>query len=77
MHHFEDSLGPVGEAEAGQPEPGKLKVADLDCGHGIQQEKPEETNQAILTWLNRHWSQRTGSDFPAGSKRADTWWCRG
>jgi pimeloyl-ACP methyl ester carboxylesterase len=28
-------------------------VVTLDCGHWIQQEKPEETNQAILTWLNQ------------------------
>lgn len=27
-------------------------VVNLDCGHWIQQEKPEETNQAILEWLN-------------------------
>ena len=26
----------------------------LDCGHWIQQEKPNETNQAILAWLERH-----------------------
>ena len=25
----------------------------LDCGHWIQQEKPEETNQAILKWLEQ------------------------
>lgn len=28
-----------------------LDVARLDCGHWIQQEKPEETTQAILKWL--------------------------
>ncbi|WP_197740350.1 alpha/beta fold hydrolase [Paenibacillus odorifer] len=27
------------------------EVVNLDCGHWIQQEKPEETNQAILRWL--------------------------
>jgi pimeloyl-ACP methyl ester carboxylesterase len=26
-------------------------VVNLDCGHWIQQEKPAETNQAILNWL--------------------------
>ena len=26
---------------------------DLDCGHWIQQERPEETTQAILTWLEQ------------------------
>ncbi|NUT43847.1 MAG: alpha/beta hydrolase [Thermoactinospora sp.] len=29
-------------------------VVSLDCGHWIQQEMPEETNQAILAWLGRH-----------------------
>lgn len=28
-----------------------VEVASLDCGHCIQQEKPEETNQVILKWL--------------------------
>ncbi|MFK8025934.1 MAG: alpha/beta fold hydrolase [Ilumatobacter sp.] len=28
-----------------------LTEVDLDCGHWIQQERPEETTQAILTWL--------------------------
>lgn len=28
-----------------------VDVISLDCGHWIQQEKPEETNQAIVTWL--------------------------
>ena len=28
-----------------------VEVVNLDCGHWIQQEKPEETNQAILRWL--------------------------
>lgn len=30
-----------------------VDVVNLDCGHWIQQEKPEETNQAILEWLER------------------------
>jgi pimeloyl-ACP methyl ester carboxylesterase len=30
-----------------------VEVVSLDCGHWIQQEKPEETNQAILKWLNQ------------------------
>jgi pimeloyl-ACP methyl ester carboxylesterase len=29
------------------------EVVNLDCGHWIQQEKPEETNQAILKWLDQ------------------------
>ena len=31
----------------------KAEVVNLDCGHWIQQEKPEETNQAILKWLEQ------------------------
>ncbi|MCT9932249.1 alpha/beta hydrolase [Planotetraspora sp. A-T 1434] len=30
-----------------------VEVVCLDCGHWIQQEKPEETNQAILKWLDK------------------------
>jgi pimeloyl-ACP methyl ester carboxylesterase len=30
-----------------------VEVVSLDCGHWIQQEKPEETNQAILKWLEQ------------------------
>jgi pimeloyl-ACP methyl ester carboxylesterase len=30
-----------------------VEVMSLDCGHWIQQEKPEETNQAILKWLDQ------------------------
>ena len=30
-----------------------VDVVTLDCGHWIQQEKPEETNRAILTWLSQ------------------------
>jgi pimeloyl-ACP methyl ester carboxylesterase len=25
----------------------------LDCGHWIQEERPEETTQAILNWLDQ------------------------
>ena len=31
----------------------KAEVVSLDCGHWIQQEMPEETNQAILKWLEQ------------------------
>ncbi len=30
-----------------------LEVQTLDCGHWIQQEKPEETNKILLDWLDR------------------------
>jgi len=30
-----------------------VDVISLDCGHWIQEEKPEETNRAILNWLAR------------------------
>ncbi len=30
-----------------------VEVVNLDCGHWIQQEKPEETNEAILKWLDQ------------------------
>ncbi len=30
-----------------------VEVATLDCGHWIQQEKPEATNRLILDWLSR------------------------
>ncbi len=31
-----------------------VEVVNLDCGHWIQQEKPLETSEAILGWLERH-----------------------
>lgn len=30
-----------------------VDVVSLDCGHWIQQEKPEETNKAIIQWLEQ------------------------
>ncbi|MFJ2299314.1 alpha/beta fold hydrolase [Oerskovia paurometabola] len=30
-----------------------VDVVDLDCGHWIQQELPEETNRVILAWLEQ------------------------
>lgn len=30
-----------------------VEVVGLDCGHWIQQEKPRETTEAILKWLDR------------------------
>ena len=31
-----------------------VEVVGLDCGHWIQQERPEETNQLMLDWLAAH-----------------------
>lgn len=31
-----------------------VEVVSLDCGHWIQQELPDETNQTILNWLDQH-----------------------
>lgn len=36
-----------------------VEVVTLDCGHWIQQEKPAELNDAILSWLRRHDAART------------------
>ena len=30
-----------------------VDVVNLDCGHWIQQELPEETTRAILEWLEQ------------------------
>ena len=30
-----------------------VEVVNIDCGHWIQHEKPEETNHAILSWLKK------------------------
>ena len=30
-----------------------LDIASIDCGHWIQQEKPEDSNKIILSWLNK------------------------
>ncbi|MFD4832688.1 alpha/beta fold hydrolase [Streptomyces uncialis] len=39
------------------------EVVGLDCGHWIQQEKPEETNRAITKWLEQQ-------DAVQGSRRS-------
>lgn len=31
-----------------------VEEVSIDCSHWIQQEKPEETNQAILSWLEKN-----------------------
>lgn len=33
----------------------QLEVQSLDCGHWIQQERPEQTSSLILDWMNRHY----------------------
>lgn len=40
-----------------------VEVVNLDCGHWIQQEKPEETNQAILNWLDRQAATQSRERF--------------
>lgn len=32
-----------------------LEIVDFPCGHWIQQEKPAETNAAMLEWLTRRY----------------------
>ena len=34
-----------------------LQVAELDCGHWIQQERPEQTTELILNWLQKNYSR--------------------
>ncbi|MFY1683434.1 alpha/beta fold hydrolase [Micromonospora sp. WMMD730] len=44
---------PVAKAERLTEFVPNVEVVSLDCGHWIQQEKPQETTEAILTWLGR------------------------
>ena len=37
-----------------------VEVLELDCGHWIQQERPEETSRALVDWLARHAVGRPG-----------------
>ena len=46
----QDSIPKSPNLEAFAP---NLEVISLDAGHCIQQEKPEETNNAIIEWLKR------------------------
>lgn len=46
-----DSVAQADNLEAFVPD---VEEIHLDSGHWIQQEKPEETNRAILEWLERH-----------------------
>jgi pimeloyl-ACP methyl ester carboxylesterase len=45
-----DSVRPAENLTAFVP---NVEVVTLDCGHWIQQERPAETNEAILSWLQR------------------------
>lgn len=42
-----------------------VEVVELDCGHWIQQELPEETNRVLLAWL-----ERSGGGAAAEESRA-------
>ena len=33
-----------------------VEIHHLDCGHWIQQEKPQETTELMLNWLQRHYA---------------------
>ena len=33
----------------------QVETVDLECGHWIQQERPEQTNTAMLAWMQRHY----------------------
>lgn len=44
---------PIAESERLAEFVPDVEVVHLDCGHWIQQEKPDETNRAILKWLEQ------------------------
>lgn len=46
-----DAVGKAPNLETFVP---NVEVVSLDCGHWIQQEKPEETSRIMLDWLKRH-----------------------
>lgn len=50
IHGARDAVAPSDRLKDFVPD---ADVVTLDCGHWIQQEKPEETNRAILEWLDR------------------------
>ncbi len=45
---------PIAKSENLQDFVPNVEVVSLDCGHWIQQEKPEETTRVILDWLEQH-----------------------
>ena len=50
IHGARDAIPPSDKLATFVP---NVDVVMLDCGHWIQQEKPEETNRTILGWLER------------------------
>jgi len=40
-----------------------VEAVNLDCGHWIQQEEPEETTRAILSWLE-HQDASSAPEYP-------------
>ncbi len=45
---------PIPESKNLQEFVPRVEIVRLNCGHWIQQERPEETNRAILRWLKDH-----------------------
>lgn len=52
------------------------EVVSLDCGHWIQQERPDEANQAIVSWLERQDTERSRSEPRAARPSARARWPR-
>lgn len=50
VHGDRDPVAPAPRLQEFVP---NVEVVSLDCGHWIQEELPEETNQMILAWLER------------------------
>jgi len=46
----------VGQSEKMRESVPNLEIHTLECGHWIQQECPNETNELMLDWLGRHYS---------------------
>lgn len=50
LHGDRDPIPPSPTLQTNVP---NAEVAHLDCGHWIQQERPEETNRLVVDWLAR------------------------
>jgi pimeloyl-ACP methyl ester carboxylesterase len=50
IHGDRDPVAPAPRLEEFVPD---VDVVSLDCGHWIQEELPDQTNQTILAWLGR------------------------